>query len=75
MYNDLDVSIFKHFEDYAFYEVIPYEPPLNQPPFWKMLIYETVQCINEKFLVASYIYENEIPTDTDFYMLMNTMIY
>ena len=76
MYDDLDVSIFKHFEDYAFYEVIPHEPPLSQPPFWKMLIYETMKCnINIKYLVASYSYENEIPTDTDIYMLMDESLY
>lgn len=41
MYDNLDVSIFKRFEDYAYYEIIPIQQKAGYYGCWKMLIYDT----------------------------------
>lgn len=53
MHNNLDVSIFKRFEDYSYYEIIPTKPRGIGYGYWKMLIYDTMAG-DEARLVASY---------------------
>ena len=53
MQHNLDVSIFKHFEDYAYYEIIPTKPVSSGFGHWKMLIYNT-RVAEYTYLVASY---------------------
>ena len=53
MHDNLDVSIFKRFEDYAYYEIIPTKQKPGYYGCWNMLIYDTRidECVK---VVASY---------------------
>lgn len=53
MQGDLDVSIFKRFEDYAYYKIVPGNQVPGKPVSWEMLIYDTSTGETPK-LVASY---------------------
>ena len=53
MHHNLDVSIFKRYEDYAYYEIIPTRSDSPGYGNWKMLIYDT-RYEDQAHLVASY---------------------
>lgn len=62
MHDNLDVSIFKRFEDYAYYEIIPTKQKPGYYGCWNMLIYDTR--IDERVkVVASYGDLNREPED------------
>ncbi len=63
MYNNLDVSIFKRFEDYAYYEIIPTSSESYWHGRWKMLIYDT-RTAEQIYLVASCGDVNGVPTES-----------
>lgn len=52
MHGNRDVSIFKRFEDYPYYEIIPTKRDGNRWGCWRMHIYEAYEDV--KRLVASY---------------------
>lgn len=52
MHGNRDISIFKRFEDYPYYEVIPTKREGNYWGCWRMHIYEAYE--DTKILVASY---------------------
>ncbi len=62
MHNNLDVSIFKRFEDYAYYEIIPTEQKAGYYGCWKMFIYDT-RTGDQARLVASYRDAGDEPAD------------
>ena len=41
MRDDLDVNVFKRFEDYSYYKIVPEKHVPGEHVYWKMLIYDT----------------------------------
>ncbi len=53
MREGLDVSIFKRFEDYSYYKIVPEEKWPGRSGYWKILIYDTSRGDTPKLVASS----------------------
>ncbi|MBR4401584.1 MAG: hypothetical protein IKT09_07900 [Synergistes sp.] len=73
MREGLDVSIFKRFEDYSYYKIVPGKKEPERSGYWKILIYDTSICDTPKLVASSsYRYMDGDPSELSQDELLDT---